>query len=78
MGYSLSCICLGPCFALVKCLLACTCMYVVIQGQYLAVGTNDSTVQIWDATTEKRITMLRGHHGRVGKNHRFDCISVSS
>ena len=25
------------------------------------------TVQIWDAVAEKRISMLRGHLGRVGK-----------
>lgn len=41
------------------------CLYV--QGQYLAVGTHSGAVQIWDASSEKRVLSLKGHLGRVGK-----------
>ncbi|CAJ2654335.1 unnamed protein product [Trifolium pratense] len=36
-------------------------------GRHIAVGLNNSIVQIWDATTTKQLRTLRGgHRGRVG------------
>ena len=37
------------------------------QGQYLGVGTQAGTIQIWDAVAEKRVTSLSRHTGRVGE-----------
>lgn len=34
-------------------------------GSYLAVGSSDSTVQIWDVGREKRMRMFASHTGRV-------------
>jgi cell division cycle protein 20 (cofactor of APC complex) len=34
-------------------------------GEHLAVGTSDCDVQLWDATTLKRVRRMRGHQGRV-------------
>ncbi|XP_053739747.1 cell division cycle protein 20 homolog [Synchiropus splendidus] len=36
------------------------------QGNYLAVGTSDSKVQLWDVEKQKRLRLLAGHTGRVG------------
>lgn len=36
------------------------------RGTYLAVGTNNGEVQIWDATRCKRIRSMGGHRTRVG------------
>jgi len=33
---------------------------------YIAVGTNDSTVQLWDASTLQKLRTLKGHSARVG------------
>lgn len=33
---------------------------------YIAVGTNDSTVQLWDASTLQKVRTLKGHSARVG------------
>ncbi|XP_024364758.1 cell division cycle 20.2, cofactor of APC complex [Physcomitrium patens] len=35
-------------------------------GQYLAVGLNNSTVQLWDSTSLRQLRTLRGHSARVG------------
>lgn len=35
-------------------------------GQYLAVGTHDQLVKIWDIESGKMVRSLRGHSGRVG------------
>ncbi len=34
-------------------------------GSYLAVGSSDSTVQLWDVEKSKRVRMITGHSGRV-------------
>lgn len=34
-------------------------------GSYLAVGSSDSTVQLWDVEKSKRVRMMAGHSGRV-------------
>lgn len=34
--------------------------------QYLAVGLNNSTVQLWDFTSLRQLRTLRGHNARVG------------
>ena len=36
------------------------------QSNYLAIGTNDGPVQLWDARAMKKIDTLRGHAARVG------------
>ena len=36
------------------------------RDNYLAVGISDSTVQIWDATAEKKLRTFKTHEGRVG------------
>jgi len=36
------------------------------QGNYLAVGTDNCTVQLWDAERKKRVREMDGHSGRVG------------
>jgi cell division cycle protein 20 (cofactor of APC complex) len=33
---------------------------------FIAVGTNDAAVQLWDASTLQKVRTLRGHSGRVG------------
>jgi cell division cycle protein 20 (cofactor of APC complex) len=35
-------------------------------GSYLAVGTNDNDVQLWDVVKHKKVRTLRGHISRVG------------
>jgi len=35
-------------------------------GSFLAVGTNDSEVQLWDVTRTKKVRSLQGHSARVG------------
>lgn len=35
-------------------------------GEYLAIGTNKKTVQLWDVRRQKRVRDLHGHTGRVG------------
>ena len=35
-------------------------------GKHLAVGTDSSTVQIWDVVRHKQIRSLTGHSARVG------------
>nr|PNR59682.1 hypothetical protein PHYPA_002474 [Physcomitrium patens] len=35
-------------------------------GQYIAVGLNNSTVQLWDSTSLRQLRTLRGHSARVG------------
>lgn len=37
-----------------------------VQGQYLSVGTRDGLVQLWDVSSEKLLSKLTGHQGRVG------------
>jgi len=37
----------------------------VQQGDYMAVGASDHTVQIWDAATLKRLRTMSGHKARV-------------
>ena len=32
-------------------------------GKHLAVGTNSSTVQLWDVTRQKQLREMRGHDG---------------
>lgn len=36
------------------------------RGHFLAVGTHQGLVQIWDASSEKKVSTLRGHTMRVG------------
>lgn len=36
------------------------------RGSHLAIGTNRGFVQIWDATTQRRLRTMTGHSGRVG------------
>jgi cell division cycle protein 20 (cofactor of APC complex) len=36
------------------------------QGNYLAVGTDDCAVQLWDVERKKRVRDMNGHTGRVG------------
>lgn len=35
-------------------------------GQYMAVGTHDQLVKIWDVEAGRMVRSLRGHNGRVG------------
>ena len=35
-------------------------------GDYLAVGTNNAEVQLWDASKLKQVRNMRGHASRVG------------
>jgi len=35
-------------------------------GQFLAIGTSDCQVQIWDIQTQKKMRNMNGHSGRVG------------
>ena len=35
-------------------------------GSYLAVGTNDAEVQLWDAAAGRRLRTMKGHTARVG------------
>jgi len=35
-------------------------------GSHIAVGTNSSVVQLWDATSMRKVRTLRGHSARVG------------
>jgi cell division cycle 20-like protein 1 (cofactor of APC complex) len=41
-------------------------------GDYLAVGTNSGSLQIWDVATEKKLRTFSGHEGRIG------CVSWNS
>lgn len=34
-------------------------------GGYLSIGTDDSLVQLWDVSRQKKVRTLRGHQGRV-------------
>ena len=36
------------------------------KGNYLAIGDEDGCVRIWDASQNKQIRKLEGHHSRVG------------
>nr|XP_043890884.1 cell division cycle protein 20 homolog [Solea senegalensis] len=36
------------------------------EGSYLAVGTSDSTIQLWDVDNQKRLRSMGGHTARVG------------
>ncbi|XP_068165710.1 cell division cycle protein 20 homolog isoform X2 [Antennarius striatus] len=36
------------------------------EGNYIAVGTSDSEVQLWDVERQKRLRILSGYRGRVG------------
>ncbi|KAF2641695.1 WD40 repeat-like protein [Massarina eburnea CBS 473.64] len=36
------------------------------RGSHLAIGTNRGFVQIWDATTQRRLRTMTGHSARVG------------
>ena len=36
------------------------------QGKILAVGTNDSEIQLWDTVAQKQLRTITGHTGRVG------------
>jgi len=36
------------------------------EGNYLAVGTNNSVVQIWDCEAKRQVRTMRGHRARVG------------
>ncbi|GAB1606227.1 division cycle 20 homolog [Argonauta hians] len=38
----------------------------VKEGNYLAVGTSEGVVEIWDVFKEKRLRSMTGHTGRVG------------
>lgn len=37
-----------------------------MQGNYLAVGTHNGYVQVWDVSLSKQINVLNGHSARVG------------
>uniref|UniRef100_A0A7I4C943 CDC20/Fizzy WD40 domain-containing protein n=1 Tax=Physcomitrium patens TaxID=3218 RepID=A0A7I4C943_PHYPA len=36
------------------------------EGQYIAVGLNNSTVQLWDSSSLRQLRTLRGHSAHVG------------
>jgi cell division cycle protein 20 (cofactor of APC complex) len=36
------------------------------EGGYLAVGTNNAELQIWDAETSKKLRTIRNHQARIG------------
>lgn len=38
----------------------------VQQGSYLAIGTNNADVQLWDAAQSRQLRSMKGHAGRVG------------
>ncbi|XP_014673332.1 PREDICTED: cell division cycle protein 20 homolog [Priapulus caudatus] len=43
-----------------------TCVSWVKEGNYLAVGTSNTDVQLWDVDTRKRLRVMGGHAARVG------------
>jgi len=52
------------------------------QGQYLAIGTDNCEVQLWDISRQKQVRSMKGHMGRVGalawNNHILSSASRDS
>lgn len=35
-------------------------------GRHIAIGLNNSVIQLWDSSSDKQLRALKGHHARVG------------
>lgn len=42
-------------------------LFFTVQGLQVAVGTHKGLVQIWDASSQKKLVTLEGHSARVGR-----------